>query len=234
MKTPASIEMRKGHYPEVLKTQNTSNRLLIFTFSRTAKKYCLTLLFLHLLVVLPGEFCRSFAQGLEPAAEPTTRNHILKTNLLSPLMGSGSLFFEAKVAPKASFQVGVFAGKYKPISFTETTNKLWGVVPEVRFYLDRQRNGLAGFYLAPYLKYQHVNQRVEEGEFNFIDIIFIDIEGYTKNFHEVGGGLSAGYQLVRRGGFTFDMFGGFGYLNTKRRGRGGLGGRINASIGYAF
>ena len=211
--------------------QNNSNRFLIFTFSRRAIKYCLTLLFLHLLLVMPGEFCRSFAQGLEPTAEPTTRNHILKTNVLSPLVGSGSLFFEAKVASKVSFQVGFFAGKHRPIiSLTETTNKLWGVVPEVRFYLDRHRNGLAGFYLAPYLKYQHVNQRVEWGAFIFF--VPIIVEGHIKSFHEVGGGLSAGYQLVRRGGFTLDVLAGLGYLNTKRHG--GLDGRMNASIGYAF
>ena len=122
------------------------------------------------------------------AEEPTVseEKNVVKINTLSLIVGTGSIFYERKVADNLSAQLGVAYLNYG-IQDTRFTGLI--ATPEVRLY--PKKNAIDGFYLAPYVRYHNFSLKVEEEKATYL------------NF---GGGISIGRQWITDSGFTMDLF----------------------------
>ncbi|WP_017731489.1 DUF3575 domain-containing protein [Nafulsella turpanensis] len=105
--------------------------------------------------------------------------HVVKVNFLSPFVFTANVAYEQFITPKVSVQLGAF---YTGITLEETDfyfftfprarYRSFAFTPEVRFYTGSPvRTRLGGFYLAPFLRYQHTDihispelQEVDEQE----------------------------------------------------------------------
>jgi hypothetical protein len=116
--------------------------------------------------------------------------NVIKANILSPILKSGSFFYERALNEKSSFQLGVGFTAYKE---DESGVKISGffITPEYRMYLSANKTAPAGFYAAPFLRYQ--NLKIED-EFD------------KATLTTFGGGVVAGHQWIFRERFSLDMF----------------------------
>ena len=61
------------------------------------------------------------------------QNTVIKANLLSPLVRTGSFFIEHKLNDNSSIQLGLL---YTGNTWDDTKIRGWGITPEYRFYLS--------------------------------------------------------------------------------------------------
>jgi hypothetical protein len=71
---------------------------------------------------------------------------------MSPLVRTGSFFYERALDENKSVQLGFF---YSGISVEDTRFRGFGITPEFRLYLSEKRQAPAGIFVAPYLRYQN-------------------------------------------------------------------------------
>jgi hypothetical protein len=177
-----------------------------------------------LLVLLLGmmPFAKSFSQS------DGGKQNAFKINILSPVVRTGSVFYERKVSDKSSAQLG-----FAYTGYNREGIKITGVVvtPEYRFYLSNEKEAIEGFYVAPYLRYQ--NLKIED-EFD------------KATLNSFGGGLVAGHQWLFSDIVTLDIFLGPNYNSGKVKvtdGSGdvdvpgnfeGFGLRFGVTLGIAF
>jgi hypothetical protein len=176
------------------------------------------ILFLALMFTSP-----SFSQDKPLVA---SEKNVLKINSLSLFLGTGSVFYEHKLADGTSGQLG-FA--YVGLKFQDT--RFTGIIltPEVRIY--PKKNAIDGFYVAPYLRYQ--NYTLQSGT-------------DKGSLSSIGGGFLFGREWITKSGFTMDLFfgGHYGSNNIKVDSGGtntfktafvtGFGMRVGFAIGFAF
>lgn len=148
----------------------------------------------------------------------SAQNNVIKGGLTGAVMGDLNFGIERKITPKSSLQLK--AGFLDPMSSPllsdknllpeeyETAEVIGGLSAsaEYRFYLNK-KEGLRGFYLAPYARYftQSMNAEVTES---------ITIEGYTDDYTMTvagdlttyGAGLQLGYQWIIKRIITIDMY----------------------------
>ncbi|QHL88186.1 DUF3575 domain-containing protein [Nibribacter ruber] len=131
-------------------------------------------------------FALAFAFAV--AAKPVqAQGNLLKANLLSPLLQTGSFYFEHVIKGDKSLQLGVFFTKLDDLSG-------YGITPEYRVYLS-DTPAPDGFYVAPFLGFMKF--KVDNGNDGF------GYKGKTTNF---GGGLIAGRQWIFKQKVSFDIF----------------------------
>lgn len=120
------------------------------------------------------------------------KRNVLKANLLSPVVRTGSFFYERVVHEASSLQFGYF---YTGASIDETTLRGYGVTLDFRYYLS-ERPAPSGFFVSPFGRYQNFNltHNNDEGE-------------YTS----FGGGLLVGIQTLLRNAITLEAFVGPSY-----------------------
>lgn len=134
-------------------------------------------------------------------AQEKSKSNAIKANLFSPLVKSGSFFYERKINQKSSAQLG-----FGFTSFTPDDLKIKGIfiTPEYRFYPSANREAMNGFYVGPYLRYQ--NLKLEE---NF------DNEVNKATLSTFGGGVLVGRQWIFGDIVTLDIFLGPSYNSGK-------------------
>lgn len=170
-----------------------------------------------------------------PAAP--ARAHVLKTNILSPLVLSGTLFYEQAINSRSSVQLGAF-GSFLHAAGTDYTG--FGLTPEYRRYLTGEV--LNGLYVGSYLRVQHFRLTMDVS----------DNSGQTAKatgkMTTLGGGLLVGRQWIFGQRFVVDPYLGIGYdagqLEVSTQGYSqnvfgsvpmrGLGLRPGISLGFAF
>jgi hypothetical protein len=120
------------------------------------------------------------------------RSNAFKVNIFSPVVKSGSFFYERKVNNTSSAQLGGGFTAYKADEL-----KISGVffTPEYRFYLTNQ--AMNGFYVAPFLRYQ--NLKIEDTESD-------PAHPNKAKLTTFGGGLVAGRQWMFKDIVTLDIF----------------------------
>lgn len=132
------------------------------------------------------------------------QNNIIKINILSPVVSTGSVFYERTIADDKSVQLGVF---YTGFSIGDTKFSGFGVTPEFRKYLSSSKQAPEGFYLAPFLRYQSFNLKTEYSDWSS--------EGETTtaeaSYNTIGGGLLIGKQWVFVDRIVLDTFFGPNY-----------------------
>jgi Protein of unknown function (DUF3575) len=160
-------------------------------------------------------------------ANVSSEKNVLKINILSLFLGTGSIFYERKISNLTSAQMGVAYMNFK-IMNTKFTGLI--LTPEFRIYVKKQ--AIDGFYVAPYLRYQNFtlddNSAASKGSLT-----------------SMGGGFLLGRQWIKKSGFNMDLFFGGHYgsssvkvdsgtdsFNTNFMS--GFSPRVGFVIGFAF
>ncbi len=161
-------------------------------------------------------------------AQVGDRQNNIKVNLFSPLVRTGSFFYERKLSKNTSGQLGFF---YTGFSSDGTKLRGFGITPEFRYYASENKGAMSGFYVGPFLRYQD----------------FTISEGANKGtLSAIGGGLLIGNQWMFKGGINLDLFIGPSYTSGKIKvtdgvdnfdvpfGVDGFGVRAGLTLGIAF
>lgn len=161
-------------------------------------------------------------------AQVGEKQNNIKVNLFSPLVRTGSFFYERKLSKNTTGQLGFF---YTGFSADGTKLRGFGITPEFRYYASENKGALSGFYVGPFVRYQD----------------FTISEGANKGtLSTIGGGLLIGNQWMLKGGVNLDLFIGPSYTNGKIKvtdgvdnfdvpfGIDGFGVRAGLTLGIAF
>jgi hypothetical protein len=182
-------------------------------------------LFLLFLVSLSlSLFNHSFSQS--------DKKNLIKVNLLSPIVRTGSFFYERVINEKSSAQLGFF---YTGWSSSGTQIRGYGITPEYRFYVSNKKQSPQGFFVAPFLRHQSLNLSLDSG-------------AEKATLSSFGGGLMIGGQWLFSDVISLDVFGGPNYNARSFKattngtteedftltGFGNFGFRFGVSIGFAF
>ncbi len=150
------------------------------------------------------------AAALLLAARPAAaQTHALKVNLLSPLVKTGSFFYEQQLGARSSLQLGALATYWSPDG--NTTLRGFAFTPEYRRYLSGREQALSGFYVAPFLRYQHMALSMavtDETEVPYTGKVTLQT---------LGAGLVVGHQWLFGGRVTLDTFLGPSYNHNVAR-----------------
>ena len=179
-------------------------------------------------VILSLAFVASLSAYAQKEGGSEKMNNV-KVNVLSPIVKSGSFFYERKFNEKSSAQLGVGFTAYN-----KDDVKLSGFffTPEYRFYLSNEKSAMEGFYLGPFLRYQ--NLKIEDVA-----------AGDKATLSTFGGGVSIGRQWIFSDIVSLDLFGGPTYSSGTVKvtsgtdpdvpgGVSGFGVRVGVTVGVVF
>jgi hypothetical protein len=117
------------------------------------------------------------------------KSNYVKANLFSPLVRTGSFFYERVLNDDMSGQLGFFFTK---VVVGNTKLSGFGITPEFRYYLSESA-APKGLFMAPYFRYQSFKLSIDGGS----------AEG---NLSVVGGGLLVGAQTLLKDVITIEAF----------------------------
>jgi len=165
------------------------------------------------------------------SSQAQEKQNVIKVNLFSPIVKSGSFFFERVVSPKSSAQLGVGFTAYN-----QDDVKIKGIflTPEYRFYLTETMSAPTGFYVGPFLRYQ--NLKIEDVSSGSTD---------KATLSTFGGGLVVGRQWIFSNVIALDVFAGPSYNSGNVKitsgsdvdvpgAFNGFGARVGVTLGVAF
>ncbi|TAE15049.1 MAG: DUF3575 domain-containing protein [Bacteroidetes bacterium] len=163
---------------------------------------------------------------LQAFSQSSEKMNNIKVNILSPLVRTGSVFYERKLGAATSAQLGVF---YTGFESDGVQLRGFGITPEFRFY-PGAKGSMEGFYLAPFARYQN---------FNISDAVS------KGTLSTIGGGLLIGGQWIFGRGVSLDTFLGpsfnvgdvkvtSGTAIEEPGSASGFGLRAGLSVGFAF
>lgn len=129
-------------------------------------------------------------------AQDGGKMNAVKVNLFSPIVKTGSFFYERKINEKSSAQLGVGF-----TSYNRNGTKITGVffTPEYRFYLSNNKEAIEGFYVGPFIRYQ--NLKIEDTQSDPSNPDKATLSTY-------GGGIVVGHQWVFSDIIVLDLFAG--------------------------
>lgn len=129
------------------------------------------------------------AIGTVKAQDGSTKMNNFKINMFSPIVKTGSFFYERKLNDNSSAQLGVGFTAYNREGI-----RINGIffTPEYRFYLSNSKDAMEGFYVGPYVRYQ--NLKIEDTEQN------------KATLSTFGGGLLIGNQWIFSNIVSLDVF----------------------------
>jgi hypothetical protein len=188
------------------------------------------------------------ASGLLLAAgSASAQDNIVKVNILSPIVKTGSFFFEHKLNDNSSVQLGALFTSWS-IGDTKVTG--FAITPEYRFYLSERKAAMEGFYVAPFVRYQNLTLKD-----TYTGLMYNSNTGtYTTStstdeasLDTFGGGVLVGHQWIFKQRFSLDAFlgpsyngGSVSYKNGSNSGTldagsfKGFGIRTGITFGIAF
>lgn len=138
--------------------------------------------------------------GTLATASVQAQSNALKLNIFAPIVNTANLQYERAIGENKSLQLGFFYTAWNPEG---SKFRGIGVTPEFRFYLS-DTPAPAGFYAAPFLRYQ--NFTIEETDPDF------SAKGTLSTF---GGGLIIGKQWIFKERVVLDIFIGPSYNSGK-------------------
>ena len=131
------------------------------------------------------------------ATETKAQKNVIKTNILSPALYSGSVSFEHAFNWAMSYDVGI---SYTPATiitnaYTNGTVELSGYSATIGLRKYRKKNAPDGFYFGPYLRHQNIT---------------LTDEGDSASITASSAGIKTGYQFIINEVFSIDLFYGSG------------------------
>ncbi len=148
------------------------------------------------------------------------QNNALKIDIFQPLFNTAALSFEHKLSDATSFQVGL-SGTFNYTggsSYNIAANigslhtSGFTITPEYRLYLSEKHVALQGFYVAPYLRFQHLEQRGDYYPYYIgPPTIYPITQEYQSRLNAFGLGVVVGRHWIFKQRFSLDAFVGPGY-----------------------
>ena len=154
------------------------------------------------------------------AGTAQAQNNALKIDIFQPVLNTAALSFEHKLSDASSFQLGLsgtfnYTGDgayYNGGSIGGLHTSGFAITPEYRLYLSEKHVALQGFYVAPYLRFQHLQQR---GDYQYFSIEppigYSNAQEYQSRFNAFGLGVVVGRHWIFKQRFSLDAFAGPGY-----------------------
>ncbi|KUG06537.1 DUF3575 domain-containing protein [Solirubrum puertoriconensis] len=132
-------------------------------------------------------------------------SNAFKANIFSPLVKTGSFFYERKVSETSSAQLG-----FAFTSWTPGDSKLSGIIltPEYRFYLSG--TSMNGFYVGPYLRFQSMSLSTTYEDYDYVTDTTVEREAKGR-LTTFGAGVAVGRQWMFKDRITIDPYLGLGY-----------------------
>lgn len=140
-----------------------------------------------------------------------TRTNTIKINPLSLFVLTTNVQAERQLNDRFSVQMGAFVGGPSLNILAEdlpdgVKYRWWGLTPELRYFISFNRMEVPnGFYVAPFLRFQHVFQRFK-GEAHDPDTKKVLSGDVELQRNSIGGGFLLGYQLVTKRDFVLDFY----------------------------
>ena len=125
------------------------------------------------------------------------QSHVLKLNILSPIVKTANISYEKVLNEGNSFQIGV---AYTGASIGETDLSGIQITPEYRFYLSDEA-APEGFYAAPFIRYSNLS-------------LTEDFSNSRADMTSFGGGAVIGKQWIFKELITLETFLGPSYSVT--------------------
>lgn len=178
------------------------------------------------------------------ASAASAQSTVIKANIFSPLVKTGSFFVEHQVGAHSSIQLG---GLFTKWGGDNTTLSGFALTPEYRLYLSANKPALQGFYVGPFMRYQ--NLTLSSLYESLDDNGNLTTDKAEAALNTLGGGVVVGHQWLFKRRFSLDMFLGPSYnggtIKVKDSGSGttasfdagvfnGFGIRSGVTFGLAF
>ncbi len=156
---------------------------------------------LVLSIAFLGVFCTAiFAQP----------KNAIKVNLFSPILKTGSFFYERAISETSSLNLGFL---FTAMKAGDTKFSGFAITPEYRFYLG-ENGAMDGFYVAPYARYSSFTLKNEDSNYDFGSGNTTSIEESKATLTSIGGGLVIGRQWIFKERISLDMFIGPSYSSA--------------------
>lgn len=130
------------------------------------------------------------------ATSALAQDNVLKVNILSPIVKTGSFFYERKLTDNSSFQLGLLFTNFKVSDEDRITG--FAITPEYRFYLSERTTALQGFYVGPFLRYQNLTIKT--------DNTYYGGTSSETSLNTFGGGVVVGRHWIFKERFSLDAF----------------------------
>ena len=144
-----------------------------------------------------------FASGLLLAAgSASAQDNVVKVNILSPLVKTGSFFFEHKLSSSSSVQLGALFTNW---SVADTKVSGFAITPEYRFYLSESKEAPRGFYVAPFVRYQNLTLKNSYEAYDYSNNTS-QTQTDEASLNTFGGGILIGHQWIFKQRFSLDTF----------------------------
>ncbi len=153
----------------------------------------------------------AFSSQAQNKGEGSEFTNVLKTNVLGYLAGQYQLAYERVINPHFSAQLsaGFLTGNSDGTLGTNSyDSKRTGyiIIPEARYYFGGRAP--KRFYVGAFARYRHANNDLTDKTWTSGGTGTNQDLSRERKVNSIGGGLVAGYQVITRGGFTFDVFAG--------------------------
>ncbi|AII52254.1 DUF3575 domain-containing protein [Hymenobacter sp. APR13] len=139
---------------------------------------------------------------LASATSALAQDNAIKVNIISPLLKTGSFFYERKLSDNSSMQLGLLFTNFKISDQDRITG--FAITPEYRFYLSERTSALEGFYVGPFLRYQNLTIKTEYTDYNSNGNPTTSTDEASLN--TFGGGVVVGRHWIFKERFSLDTF----------------------------
>ena len=162
----------------------------------------------------------SFGSQAQDKKSTNEFNHVLKTNVLGYLAGQYQISYEKplnehfSVQLSAGFLTGNNSGSLGVRSYKGHRIGLI-LIPEARYYF--KGNAPKGFYLGAFARYRSASNILDDQSFTAGGTGIDQDLSRVRRATSIGGGVLIGYQLITKGGFTFDIFAGPQYKSRSTK-----------------
>lgn len=136
------------------------------------------------------------------ASAASAQSTVIKANIFSPLVKTGSFFVEHQTGAHSSVQLGGLFTKWGVGDNTDISG--FALTPEYRLYLSANKPGLQGFYVGPFMRYQNLTLSSLYESLN--DSGNLTTEKAEAALNTLGGGVVVGHQWIFKRHFSLDMF----------------------------
>jgi len=141
--------------------------------------------------------------GLSLLVNAQDKKNAVKLNLISPFIKTINLAYERVLNENSGLVVHAYYTGYQNKSNDPTTKtEGFGIIPEYRLYVSDKKNAPAGFFVAPFLRYDSfkVTDTYDDGTKN------------TGSYSDFGAGLVIGIQSVFSNIVTLEAYIGPQYI----------------------
>lgn len=139
------------------------------------------------------------------ATSALAQNNVVKVNILSPIVKTGSFFYEHKLTDNSTLQLGALF-----TNWGSGDDKISGfaLTPEYRFYLSERSTAPEGFYVGPFLRYQNLTLKSTYDDISYDNSGNPTYRSQTDkaSLNTFGGGVVVGRQWIFKERFSLDLF----------------------------